>query len=114
MSRFVLEARGMFTLIQQTYYNHLNEEILKNVPGLDPVQRALDETEEGVNSVKIISEAAEDVYSGSFNKEYKVFSYNDIILWLWPTQNPSDSILTPKYCNLLHTSFQANILKVKS
>ena len=54
----------MFTLIQQTYYSHINEDTLKKLPKLDPLQAALDETEKGFNATKIITEAAEDVYSG--------------------------------------------------
>ena len=54
----------MFTLIQQTYYSHINEDTLKKLPKLDPLQAALDETEKGFNATKVITEAAEDVYSG--------------------------------------------------
>ena len=60
----------MFTLIQQTYYSHINEAVLKNLPQLDPVQAALDETEDGLNATTIITEAAEDVYSGMLLQDY--------------------------------------------
>ena len=54
----------MFTLIQQTYYSHINEDTLKKLPQLDPLKAALDDTEKGFNATKFITEAAEDVYSG--------------------------------------------------
>ena len=65
--RFILHARQMFTLIMLTYYTNVPKELLEDiVPGLDRVERSIQEIEASDKDVKNICEAANAALDGSF------------------------------------------------